>query len=55
MCAKFLQSCLTPCDPVDCNPPGFSVHGILQTRILQWIAMPSSREPSRLRDQTQSS
>ena len=41
--AKSLQSCLTLCDPMDCNPPGFSVHGILQARILKWIAMPSSR------------
>ena len=36
----------TLCKPVDCSPPGSSVHGILQTRILQWIAMPSSRESS---------
>ena len=41
--AKFLQSCLTPWDPVDHSPSGFSVHGILQARILEWIAMPSSR------------
>ena len=38
--AKLLQLCLTFCDPMDCNPPGFSVHGILQARILEWIAMP---------------
>ena len=44
------QSCLTPCDPVDCSPPGSSVHGILQARILQWVAMPSSRESSQPRD-----
>ena len=36
------QSCLTLCDPVDCSPPGFSVQGILQARILEWVAMPSS-------------
>ena len=30
--------CLTLCDPVDCNPPGSSVHGILQARILEWVA-----------------
>ena len=33
--AKFLQSCPTPCDPMHCSPPGFSVHGILQARILE--------------------
>ena len=32
------QSCLTLCDPKDCSPPGFSVHGILQARILEWVA-----------------
>ena len=36
------QSYLTLCDPMDCNPPGSSVHGILQARILEWVAMPSS-------------
>ena len=36
---KSLKSCLTPCDPMDCNLPGSSVHGILQTRILEWIAV----------------
>ena len=36
------QSCPAP-RPVDCSPPGSSVHGILQTRILEWVAMPSSR------------
>ena len=41
--AKSLQSCLTLCNPMDCNPPGSSVHGILQARILKWIAMPTSR------------
>ena len=40
MCAKSLQSCLTLCDPMDHNLPGSSVHGILQARILKWIAMP---------------
>ena len=37
------QSCLTLCDPMDCSPPGSSVHGILQTRVLEWVAMPSTR------------
>ena len=34
-----LQSCLTLCDPMDCSPPGFSVHGILQARTLEWVAI----------------
>ena len=52
VCALCLvaQSCLTLYDPVDCSPPGSSVHGILQARILQWVAMPSSRESSQPRD-----
>ena len=37
------QSWLTLCNAMDCNPPGFSVLGILQARILEWVAMPSSR------------
>ena len=44
--------CVTLCDPVDCGPPGSSVHGILQPKILEWIAMPSSRGSSQPRDQT---
>ena len=40
MCAKSLQLCPTLCDPVDCGLPGSSVHGILQARILEWVAMP---------------
>ena len=47
------QLCLTVCDPTDCNLPGSSVHGILQARIVKWVAMPSSRGSSRPRDQTQ--
>ena len=50
--AKSLQSCLILCNPVDCSPPGFSVHGILQARILEWVAMPSSRGSSQPRDRT---
>ena len=38
------QSSPTLCDPIDCSPPGSSVHGILQARILEWIAMSSSRD-----------
>ena len=39
-------------DPMDCNPPGSSVHGILQVRILEWVAIPFSRESSQPRNQT---
>jgi len=46
------QSCLTVFDPMDCSLPGSSVHGILQARILEWVAIPFSRESSRLRDWT---
>ena len=42
-CAKSLQLCPTLCNPVDCSLPGSSVHGILHARILEWVAMPSSR------------
>ena len=51
VCAKLLQSCSTLCDPMDYSPPGFSVHGILQARILDWVAVPS-RGSSWPRDQT---
>ena len=51
--AKLLQSCPTLCNPMDHSPPGSSVHGILQARILEWVAMPSSRGSSQPReDQT---
>ena len=40
------RSCLTLCDPLDCSPPGSSVHGILQARILEWVAMLFSRGSS---------
>ena len=46
------QSCLTLCDPKDCSPPGFSLHGISQARILEWVAVPSSRGSFRPRDRT---
>ena len=42
VCVQSLQSCLTLCDTMNYNPPGSSVHGILQARILEWVAMPSS-------------
>ena len=47
-----VQSCLTLCDPMDCSPPGFSVRGILQARILEWAAISFSRGSSQPRDQT---
>ena len=50
MCAKSLQSCLTLCDSTDYSWPGSSVHGIFQSRILEWMAMPSSRGSSQPRD-----
>ena len=37
--AKSLQSCVTLCDPIDGSPPGFSVPGILQARMLEWVAI----------------
>ena len=45
-CAKSLQSCLTLCNPMDCSPPGCSVHGILQARILEWVAISFSGDLS---------
>ena len=50
---KAAQSCPTLCGPMDCSLPGFSVHGTLQTRILEWVAVPFSMESSQPRDQTQ--
>ena len=52
MHAKLLQSCPTFCDPVGCSPPGFSDHGILQVKILEWVTIPFSKGSSRPRDQT---
>ena len=52
MHAKSLQSCPALCDPMGCSLPGSSVHGILQTRILECVALPSSRGSSWPRDQT---
>ena len=52
VCAKLLQSCPTLCDPVDCNPPGSSVHGILQARVLEQVAIYSSKGSSQPRDST---
>ena len=55
LCAVCLvaELCPTLCDPKDCSPPGFSVHGILQVRILEWFAMPLSRGSSQPGDWTQ--
>ena len=46
------QSCLFLCNPMDCSLPGSSVHGILQVRILEWVAIPFSRGSSQPRDWT---
>ena len=43
---KKCQLCLTLCDPTDCSLPGFSVHGIHQAKILEWVAIPFSKVPS---------
>ena len=48
----MLQSCLTLCDPTDCGLSGSSVHGILQARILERVAIPFSRGSSQSRDRT---
>ena len=52
VCGKSLQSCQTLCDPIDYSPTGFSIHGILQARILERVAMSSSRGSSQPRDWT---
>ena len=51
MCAELLQLCLTLCNPIDCSPPCSSVRGILQARILEWVAISFSRGSFQLRDQ----
>ena len=50
--AKSFQSCQTIGDPMDCSPPGSSVHGILQARIIEWVAISFSRRSSQPRDRT---
>ena len=54
MCAhaKSLQSCPSLCNPMDCSPAGSSIHGILQAKILEWVAVPSSRGSAQPRYQT---
>ena len=51
--SEVAQSCLTVCVPVECSLPGSTIHGILQSRTLEWVAIPSSRGSSRPRDWTQ--
>ena len=51
-CAKLLQSCLTLCDLTDCSPPGSSVYGVLQERILEWVDIPFPRGSSWPRNRT---
>ena len=48
----LIQQCLTLCDSMDCSPPGSSVPGSLQVRILEWVAMPFSKGSSQPRNQT---
>ena len=50
--AKSLQSCPILCAPMDCSPTGSSVHGILLARMLEWVALSSSRGSSQPRDKT---
>ena len=47
------QLCLTRCDPMDCSPPGFSVHGISKARKLEWVAISFSKETSWPRHRSQ--
>ena len=53
VCVSHSELCLTLCNSMDCNLPGSSVYGILQARILEWIAVPFSRGSSQPRDWTQ--
>ena len=50
--AKLLQLCLPLYDLINYSPPGSPIHGLLQVRILEWVAVPSSRGSSLLRDGT---
>ena len=52
VCVLVAQLCPTLCNPVDCSPPGPSVHEILQARILEWVAISFSRGSSQSRNQT---
>ena len=53
MVCEVTQSCPTLCDPMDCSLPGSSLHGILQARVLEWVATSFSRGSSQPRDRTQ--
>ena len=53
VCVWVVQSCPTLCDPMNCSLPGSSVHGILQAKVLEWVATAFSRESSRTRDWAQ--
>ena len=53
VCVLAIQSCLTLCDPMDYWLPGSSVHGILQARVLEWVAISFYRKSSQPRDGTQ--
>jgi len=50
LCMLVTQWCLTLCDPMDCSLPGSSIHGILQAKILEWLAIPFPRSSSWWRD-----
>ena len=52
--SEVTQSCLTLCDPMDCSLPGFSIHGIFQARVLEWVAISFSKGSSWPRDWTES-
>ena len=50
--SEVAQACPTLCDPMDCSSPGFSIHGIFQARVLEWVAISFPRGSSQPRDQT---
>ena len=52
VCMLVAQLCPTLCNPMECNSPGYSVHGILQARLLEWVAIAFSRGSSQPKDQT---
>ena len=52
VCAELLQSCPTLCDPMNCSPPGSSVHEFFQAKILEWVSISFSKGSSWPRDQT---
>ena len=54
-CCLVTKSCPILCNPMDCSPPGSSVHGISQARILEWVDISFSRRSSQPRDQTRAS